>query len=250
LVRARNITAGPEITGAGALEYPMDEYDILIAGAGPTGLTLACDLCSRGIAVQIIDKATGPATTSRALGLQPRGREILARLNALGDLPERAVHAYATNIRSGQRLLTKFVVQTKRGQDALGPLLISQAEIEVQLRRRLAELGGEVAWDHALVGSSESREGVEARVGGSNGEYTTRARWLVGCDGAHSVVRSHVGVDFEGRPFPETWILADVELTEKRSGVDEGTMWLHPDGLIGWVPLPGDMAHLCRAGPR
>jgi 4,5-epoxidase len=129
----------------------MDENNVLIVGAGPTGLTLACDLRSREIAVQVIDKAAGPATTSRALGLQPRGREILARLGALGDLPERAVHAYATNIRLRQRLLTKFIVQSERGQDALGPLLISQAEIEAQLRRRLAELGGEVRWDHEVV---------------------------------------------------------------------------------------------------
>ncbi|HTD55123.1 MAG TPA: FAD-dependent oxidoreductase, partial [Silvibacterium sp.] len=90
----------------------MDENGVLIVGAGPTGLTLACDLRSRGIAAQVVDKAAGPATTSRALGLQPRGREILARLGALGDLPERAVHAYATNIRLRRRLLTKFIVQT------------------------------------------------------------------------------------------------------------------------------------------
>jgi 4,5-epoxidase len=54
----------------------LDENDVLIVGAGPTGLTLACDLRSRGIAAQVVDKAAGPATTSRALGLQPRGREI------------------------------------------------------------------------------------------------------------------------------------------------------------------------------
>ena len=91
-----------------------DESAVLIVGAGPTGLTLACDLLGRGIAATVVDKAAGPATTSRALGLQPRGREILARLGALGDLPERAVHAVATNIRLRSRLLTKFVVRSAR----------------------------------------------------------------------------------------------------------------------------------------
>lgn len=222
----------------------MDENNVLIVGAGPTGLTLACDLRSRGIAVDVIDKAAGPPTTSRALGLQPRGREILARLGALGDLPERAVHAYATNIRLRQRLLTKFVVQTERSHDALGPLLISQAEIEAQLRRRLAELGGEVRWDHEIVAALQDREGIEARVRASSGEHSIRAGWLVGCDGAHSAVRSLMGVDFEGRPFPETLILADVELTEKRAGADEGTIWLHPNGMIGMVPLPGGVRRI------
>ena len=81
----------------------MRMASVLIAGAGPTGLTLACDLCSRGIDAQVVDKAAGPATTSRALGLQPRDREILDRLGALGDLPDRAVHAAATSILLGQR---------------------------------------------------------------------------------------------------------------------------------------------------
>jgi 2-polyprenyl-6-methoxyphenol hydroxylase-like FAD-dependent oxidoreductase len=119
------------------------DHRIVIAGAGPTGLALACDLRSRGIEVEVIDKAAGPATTSRALGLQPRGREILARLGALGDLPERAVHAYATNVYVGKRRVLRFMVENQFGHLQLGPLLISQAEIEAQLRKRLAELG---AW--------------------------------------------------------------------------------------------------------
>jgi 4,5-epoxidase len=217
----------------------MDEYDVLIAGAGPTGLTLACDLRSRGIAVMVVDKAAGPATTSRALGLQARGREILARLGALGDLPERALQARATNIRVRQRLLTRFIVQTTRGTDSLGPLVISQAEIEAQLRRRLAELGGEVRWGHELVAAAQDDSGVEARLDTSGGEQVLRAGWVVGCDGAHSVVRELMGVEFEGRPFPETLMLADVALTDAPSTADEGTMWLHPDGIIGMVPLPG-----------
>jgi 4,5-epoxidase len=217
----------------------LQSATVLIVGAGPTGLTLACDLRGRGIDALVIDKAGGPATTSRALGLHARGREILSRLGALGDLPDRAVHAYATNIRLRQRLLTKFVVQTERGPEALGPLLISQAEIEAQLRRRLAELGGEVRWDHEIIAATQDGEAVEARLRPSNGERSIRAGWLVGCDGAHSAVRGLMGVQFEGRPFPETWILADVQLTEPHSGADEGTIWLHPDGMIGMVPLPG-----------
>jgi 4,5-epoxidase len=220
----------------------MDKRNVLVVGAGPTGLTLACDLRSRGIAVTTVDKAVGPATTSRALGLQARGREILARLGALGDLPERAVHANAINIRLRGRLLTKFSVQTTRGQDSLGPLVISQAEIEAQLRRRLAELDGEVHWDHEVIGVAQNANGIEARARTRDGERSLSAGWVVGCDGAHSAVRELMGVDFEGRPFPETLVLADVELAAApNSGADEGTMWLHPDGMIGMVPLPGNV---------
>ncbi|MBV8334446.1 MAG: FAD-dependent monooxygenase [Alphaproteobacteria bacterium] len=215
----------------------MRTATVLIAGAGPTGLTLACDLRSRGIDAQVLDKATGPAATSRALGLQPRGREILGRLGALGDLPDRAVHAYATNVLVGQRLLTRFVVETQRGSINLGPLLISQAEIEAQLRRRLAELGGEVQWRHELVGATQHSGGVEARVQTPQVDEAIWAEWLIGCDGAHSVTRKIMDVQFEGRPFPETLILADVRLDWNRTK-DEGTMWLHPEGMFGIVPLP------------
>jgi 4,5-epoxidase len=67
------------------------EPDELIAGAGPTGLTLACGLLADGVAARVVDKAAGPAGTSRALGLQPRGIEVVERLGALDDLPGRAL---------------------------------------------------------------------------------------------------------------------------------------------------------------
>jgi 4,5-epoxidase len=137
---------------------------VVIAGAGPTGLALACDLCSRGVDVQVIDKAAGPATTSRALGLQARGREILDRLGALGDLPERAVQAHASNIYVGKRLITRFLVETQFGHVQLGPLLISQAEIEAQLRRRLAELGGTLMWDHELISATQDSHAVDLNM--------------------------------------------------------------------------------------
>ncbi len=65
--------------------------DVALVGAGPTGLALACGLRAAGVSVRVLDKATGPAVTSRALGLQPRGVEVLDRLGALGDLPDRAL---------------------------------------------------------------------------------------------------------------------------------------------------------------
>ena len=64
---------------------------VLVVGAGPTGLVLACALLEAGVPIRLIDAAPGPATTSRALGLQPRGVEVLDRLGALADLPERGL---------------------------------------------------------------------------------------------------------------------------------------------------------------
>src|SRR5688500_16771955 len=107
--------------------------DVLIAGAGPTGLTLACGLLANGVTARVVDKAVEPAETSRALGLQPRGIEVVDRLGALGDLPERAlkveqivVHIngkHAANVRVGQR--TALVTRPQ--------LTISQALVEAEL---------------------------------------------------------------------------------------------------------------------
>jgi len=110
------------------------EPDVLIAGAGPTGLTLACGLLANGVAARVVDKAVGPAGTSRALGLQPRGIEVVERLGALNGLPERALQVeriivhingkHAASVRVGQR--TPLV--TRPG------LVISQAEVNGSLQ--------------------------------------------------------------------------------------------------------------------
>jgi 4,5-epoxidase len=139
------------------------EPEVLIAGAGPTGLTLACGLLANGVAAHVVDKAAGPAGTSRALGLQPRGIEVLQRLGALNNLPERALQVerivvhingkQAASVRVGQR--TALV--TRPG------LVISQAEVEAELRRRVTDLGGQILW---------GREVTAAERGGQRPEFS------------------------------------------------------------------------------
>jgi 4,5-epoxidase len=212
--------------------------NVLIAGAGPTGLALACDLRSRGIDVTIIDKAAGPATTSRALGLQPRGAEILDRLGALGDIPQRALHARAINLYAGVRQLFRVEMQATPDVATAGPLLIGQAEIEGQLRARLAELQRKVIWGSELVAAQDGETAIDVTVRGDNGEYLVRADWLVGCDGAHSKTRKLAGIGFDGSAFAEKFLLADVRLDWDRPR-QEPAVWLHADGMFAALPLPG-----------
>jgi 4,5-epoxidase len=208
---------------------------VLIAGAGPTGLTLACGLLANGVAARVVDKVAEPAETSRALGLQPRGIEVVDRLGALNGLPERALQVerivvhingeQAASVRVGQR--TALV--TRPG------LVISQADVEAALRRRVIELGGEIAWGSEVTAAEQDSRGVT--VGLADGE-AIRVGWLVGCDGAHSRVRELAAIGFPGVPLAERFLLVDVH-ADLPLARDSIYAWLAGDSVFGAFPLPG-----------
>lgn len=211
--------------------------DVLVVGAGPTGLTMACALAQRGIQVRVVDAAAGPATTSRALGLQPRGAEVLTRIKALGDLPARALPVRDITLHGGGTTIRIPVGEdVAPGQRAV--LVISQAEVEGQLRDRLAELGAKVEWGTRLIAFNQDTDGVTATVE-INGEKTElRAEWLIGCDGGHSAVRKLTGVNFPGNPLLQDVLLADVraDWPLPRTG---STAWGGDGREVGVFPLPG-----------
>jgi 4,5-epoxidase len=210
---------------------------VLIAGAGPTGLTLACALLQRGVPVQVVDSADRPATTSRALGLQPRGVEVLDRIGALGDLCERGIKVMSMTVYAGDRPILRF--QLGRYLTGKGPsvVLISQAEVEAELRRRFSELGGHIEWGTPLLDAKDDQDSVAVTIG--DPAKIVRADWLVACDGAHSVVRKIAGIDFRGAPIIERFLLADVH-ADLPIGRDGTSVWLHRDGMLVAFPLPGD----------
>ena len=213
------------------------DTDVVVVGAGPTGLALACGLRAAGISARVLDGATGPAVTSRALGLQPRGVEVLDRLDALGDLPERALPINRVAISVGGRELAKLQVGTAmRRLGGRSGLIISQAEIEGALRERLAELAGTVEWARRVVGLLPAAEGVTVRVEGGD---EIEAGWVVGADGAHSIVRKALGVGFPGVPLVERFLLADVHANLDRPR-DAVATWIDGTSLLAAFPLPGE----------
>ena len=193
---------------------------VLVVGAGPTGLALACGLIEGGAEVRLIDAADGPATTSRALGLQPRGIEVLDRLGALGELPRRGVTVGSVVINVDGREITRLRVGGTTDLVTRPGVMMSQAEVEGQLRRRLAELGRRVEWATPYAGADG-------------------ADWVVGCDGAHSAVRKAAGIGFPGVPLIERFLVADIhaDLPLERTAV---STWLHGDRMFALFPLPGD----------
>ena len=218
------------------------ETDVLIVGAGPTGLTLACELLGRGVSCRIIDKAASPATTSRALGLQPRTLELFDTMGIIDQVLATGGPVTDANLYAGDRLLLTLSAAGLRDLDTPYPRLwiTPQASVERPLIERLLELGGTVERSRALAKFRQTDSRVVATVkrGDSDEAEEIHAGWLVGCDGAHSRVRKTLGVSFEGSTYEERFLLADVDVDWVRER-DRTHTWFPPDGMLTIFPLPG-----------
>jgi len=214
---------------------------VLVAGAGPTGLTLACGLAVAGVAVRVVDRATEPAQASRANILHARGVEVLDRVGALGDLRERALEPMGMRMHAGGRELATMRFLPDQ-DEATQALFVSQAAIEARLRERLAELGVDVEWGTTVVDAQQDTDGVTVRLAGG---ATARVGWLVGCDGAHSRVRELAEIPFPGVPVVERFLLADVHADWDR---DRSTSagWFHRDGMVLAMPMRDAAGNLWR----
>ncbi|MGQ0573788.1 MAG: FAD-dependent oxidoreductase [Pseudonocardia sp.] len=211
--------------------------DVVIVGAGPTGLATACGLRAAGVDVLVVDKAPSPASTSRALGLQPRGAEVLDRLGALGELPGRCLPIRQVVVSVDSRELSRLRVGMTTPLVKRPGLLVAQTEIEDALRRRFAELGGRVEWGRAVSGLEPDSTGVTLHTAAG----ALRADWVVGADGAHSAVRRAAGIGFPGVPLVERFLLADVD-ADLGLPRDAVAVWLRGDEMLGAFPLPDDGA--------
>lgn len=216
--------------------------DVVVVGAGPTGLALACGLLLHGVSVRVVDKAAGPAVTSRANFVHARGSEVLDRLGALGDLPDESLRAMMITTYLGDRPIATLRFGDPGLRTATPPMVVSQARVEAALRDRLSELGGVVEWESALVDLEQDEAGVTAAL--STGE-TVQAGWMVGCDGTSSATRRLAGVGFPGVRISERYLLADLHIDWdlERDGT---TGWVSPAGMIGAMPMPGPGGDLWR----
>ncbi|MEU7863644.1 FAD-dependent monooxygenase [Nonomuraea sp. NPDC049141] len=213
---------------------------VLIVGAGPTGLALSIHLALHDIPVRVIDGAPAPATTSRALGLQPRGVEVLERIGALGELPQRSQSSLNMSYNEGSRTVLRFHVGQAVADQPKQALLISQADVEGTMRQRLAELGGHVEWGTRLVAARQDDAGVTATVQTADGaEHHVETHWLIGCDGAHSTVRKLAAIGFPGRKLLERLLMVDVraQWPWDRNG---STTWMDAGHMLSVTALPDD----------
>ncbi|MHA7284007.1 FAD-dependent monooxygenase [Arthrobacter sp. TMS2-4] len=188
-----------------------DDVDVLVVGAGPTGLMLAVWLTRLGVRIIVVDGKDGPTRESRALGVHSRSMEIYDQLGIVDRVLAEAEHA--ESMRQGfRRKAFAPIPLTGLGRGLTpypGMYVLEQSANERILGGYLRELGGCVRWRHRLAGLEQDGDGVVARADGPDGLSTLRARYAVGCDGASSTVRSLCGIAFEGTTSRQRFYLVD-----------------------------------------
>lgn len=216
--------------------------DVLVAGAGPAGLALACDLARRGVEVRIIDRAPAHPVGTRARGVRARTQEVFEDLGVLDRLAERAESPLPTRFYDADGKVVREAVMYDAppvpGAPYPGSLMVGQQFTEEALRDRLASLGVQVELGCELIDLAQDRDQVTASVQRGGHREDLRARYLVGCDGGGSTVRKRAGISFLG----ETWERQRMLFGNLRvDGLDDSVahMWAQrPGGMLTLAPMP------------
>jgi 2-polyprenyl-6-methoxyphenol hydroxylase-like FAD-dependent oxidoreductase len=212
--------------------------DVVIAGAGPTGLALGCVLAAEGVPFVLVDRQAEGANTSRAAVIHARTLEVLEALQVTDRLCAEGLVVPRFILRDRDRALATIRFDHLPTRHPY-TLMIPQYRTEAILLARLRELGGDVCRPLAVRSVRQDPGGVRVTAVGDGGvAREIRARFLVGADGMHSTVREHSGIAFTGDAYAQSFVLADVHMDWGLAN-DEVMLFLSPEGLVVVAPLPG-----------
>ncbi|MGE2716597.1 FAD-dependent monooxygenase [Mycolicibacterium litorale] len=215
---------------------------VLIAGAGPVGLTAAIELTRRGVDCLVVDPLTEPPRYAKAVGVQPRTLEVFENLGVLRALLDAAIEMNGQCVFVNGESVSRIDLSLP-ADVPFRFVCIPQYETERILRDEFAARGGSIQRGWRLTDFVQDEGGVSATISTGEVERTVRAHYLVGADGAHSVVRRSLGLTFDGAAFEEQYMLGDVEVDwtlprgyairsmHQTDGVT--------DDLLVCIPLPG-----------
>ena len=193
----------------------MEKCDVLIVGAGPTGLMLSCLLRRLGISIRLMDKNLSPATESRAIGIQARTLELFQNLGIVEKLLRQGLRAGGAEIFLNGRRRLRIDISDMARADTPYPylLFLSQASTEAILTEHLASVGGRIERGTNLVEFTQDEHLVHSLVKNNQGlETRIQSQFIIGCDGAHSRVRKQLGLNFHGSSYASEFIMADARV--------------------------------------
>ncbi|MFC9480295.1 FAD-dependent monooxygenase [Streptomyces griseus] len=218
----------------------MRNADVLVVGAGPTGMTLAAELRLAGARVTVLERLARRSGESRGLGFTTRTMEILDQrglLSRFGDIETSTVGHFGG-------LPIDFSLLDGAGRAAKS---VPQSETERRLEEWTVELGADIRRGDEVLAVREGGAGVEVDLRGPDGPATLTAPWLVGCDGGRSTVRGAAGFDFPGTAATMEMFLADVKGVELAPRMTGQTL---SGGMVMVGPLPGGVTRIvvCERG--
>src|SRR5262245_6878692 len=217
------------------------DVDVLIVGAGPTGLMLANQLARRGVKPVIIDRHSGPAQQSRAMAVQARTMEIYAKMGIIDKALALGARASGANMWANGRWTARIPVGDIGQSMSPFPfvLMLGQDDNEHIMGEKLRDYGVAVEWNTELTVLEQQPDYVRATLRQPDGTTRTiKATWVAGCDGSRSPVREMSGITFPGAPYQHTFFVADTEATGSMRP-DELNVYLWKDGFHLFFPMRG-----------
>ncbi|MGH9872796.1 MAG: FAD-dependent monooxygenase [Pyrinomonadaceae bacterium] len=216
--------------------------DVIIVGAGPTGLSLACQLIRYGIDFVVLEKNESITPFSKALGVHARTLEIYEQLDLAQKAVERGTIAGKIRLLEAGEIVGEVDLSNIGEGLSAYPfmLVLEQSENERLLYEYMQSHGRQVLWQTELKSLSQDDEGVTAQIKNGAGEsQIVTGKYLVGCDGPRSPVRNALGLTFEGSTFERVFYVADVMIDWKFShDALHGCLTRH--AVVAFFPLPGE----------
>lgn len=234
----------------------MSTTDVLVVGAGPAGMALSMELSIQGVQFRVVDKAPERSDKSRALGVHPRTLEVLNRYSdSIDELLSKANRIAGNAMWVGGKCFAGFDNSFQAAKNQIrdtqfpGLFVISQVNTEDYLMKHLEERGVAVERPVTVKSVKQDDHGVTVVLAKHDGsEEVVRCKYVVGCDGAHSVVRHAMSVEFEGDAYPQEFVLADT-LCDWDETAGKAHMFLG-EGMAMILPMGPGRARILASRPR
>lgn len=228
---------------------PAKYTDVLIVGAGPSGLMMATQMLRYGITPTIIDAKPGPDRTSKAIVVQARSLEFFRQMGLADQISAQGLPCYGVQVQGINRPLGNIDLTSLDDPGSAFPFIhiIGQDQTERLLIRRLAENACPVAWETQLVELQQDDQGATAALEHNGVIQHWRCKWVVGADGANSRVRKSLGIRFDGKPYAGRFFVADVHIQDAHHRnihfflSRQGTLGVFPFGTSGHYRLVGKL---------